>query len=71
MSNDFNFDTLFGNLKGKSNCDTCGYKAYSDKLKRIKAMMIAVKKQALQAPTRAEYLELVEKGFNRIGKEVK
>ena len=61
------FDTLFSGT-AKTNCDTCGYKAKANK---IKAMMIATKKQALQAPTRAEYLELVEKGFNRIGKEVK
>ncbi len=64
------FDTLFSGT-AKTNCNTCGYKAYADKIKRIKAMMIAIKKEALVAPSREEYLELVNKGFNRIGKEVK
>ena len=46
MDNDFlsSFSDLFGTPKNSS-CETCGYKAYSDKIKYIKNKMISGKKQ--------------------------
>jgi len=72
--NDFmdSFSQLFGGKSSnKSNCDTCGYKAYSDKINKIKKMMIDCKNVAIKANTKLEYLELVEKCFNKVAKEIK
>ena len=72
MDNDFldSFSQLFGS-QTKSSCNTCGYKAYSDKINKIKTMMRDCKKIAIKAPSRLEYLELVEKCFNKVAKEIK
>lgn len=64
------FSQLFGSSP-KSNCDTCGYKIYADKINKIKSMMRNCKSIALKASSRLEYLELVEKCFNNVAKEIK
>lgn len=65
------FSQLFGSSSKKSNCETCGYKAYSDKINKIKSMMRNCKIVALKSNSRLEYLELIEKCFNSVAKEIK
>ena len=75
---DNNFSDIFGQMFGSGightpNCDTCGYKAYSDKIKYIKNKMISdIKKaRASKFTTKAQYDAEIAKSYNEIFKYIR
>jgi hypothetical protein len=73
-----NFSNIFGQFFGSKidntqNCNTCGYKAYSDNIKYIKNKMVSdIKKaRASKYQTKSAYDAELAKSYNEIFKYIR
>lgn len=80
MNKDDNFSNIFSSLFGNeqnryknTNCDSCGYKIFLDKIKYIKNKMIndIKKARASKYKTKSEYDAEISKSYNEIFKYIR